>query len=1583
MRSLESLSRWAFAASVLCLAALLAGCGDDAPPRDDADADAGIDGDATGGCQGALTLDGESVALGDACGPCGDGAVLCGEGGVAVCVGAGALNACGACGPLGGELGDACGRCGALACGPNGGLVCEAGADENACGGCGPLDGNVGAVCEADGATGIERCVGPDEVACVGLADNGCGGSDTLENAPGTACGTCGFGVWACDGTDAVVCSNEERGVNACGGCGLLEGQPDTACGSCGGVWTCSADGARVTCEGDVRNACGGCAPITGLPGAACGDGGVTYCVSDDALACAAGGANACGGVAPLDAIVGDPCGECGDGTVVCAGAERTRCVGASSRNVCGGCGFLPGTPGESCAPRAEWACVDDVLACEPEKGANPCGGTAELDGAPGDACGACGLGRLRCDGFDALDCAEPDPSAVLAYADADADGFGDPETAEEQCALADGFVRAGGDCDDTDGDVHPDAAEVCDGVDNNCDGRDDEGAADQRRFFQDADADGFGDAASEVRACAQPEGFVDNADDCDDTRSRVFPDAPEDDCTDPIDYNCDGEVAFVDADEDGFAACVDGCDDDPTRTPVTAETCNEADDNCNGAIDEGAVDALTFYADVDSDGAGDPDAILLACTLPDNGFVAVAGDCDDADATAYFGAPEVCDGVDNDCDGVVDPDDAADATTWYRDVDGDGFGVDTESVVACAAPEGYVAAGGDCDDTDAAVNPTPTNTELCDFRDNDCDGAFDEADANGTEWFYDLDGDGVGGDESFVGCVADVLAAAPVDASLLTGDCNDGSRRISPFEDERPGDNVDQNCDEAELCFVDADGDGFVDSSDPSALIASTDNVTCDTADGEATADAPRGDCDDADPAINPSAGETPADATDANCDGLELCYVDADRDGFGPIPDGSPRLVASANLFCPRSLGLLSRADRLTDCDDTVATTYPGAPDSALDDVDDNCDGIQGDASTAYFVSPEGAAATFLNQSCGRTPTPASSNCGLWYSPYETDHPCTNDVPASGDFKPIRCEVLVAEGTYDVNTLELNYRASVIGGYSADFTERSDDPTRTVLNPSNDAFGPTVLLSEVFWGIFPEQTDVQFTFANLTIGAAREEVVSDGLAGMVASLVMTSPGELVLDNVIVEGANATGDSTTQDAGDTSAAVALAPFASLGPVQAVVRDSVIRVGQGGVGEANEPGVDEPGPAIAVAVNAPRNELVFEGNTRIETTVASAGGARRPGTTVACDSTAIANLVQAARFPGLRCRDAFVGEDGPVREVFIGAVTGAGAPSEFAQHIFSRTGSDGAVSVYNLITDFAPRFADAESLCASWGGQLASIESAQENGTVARTAIALLGNPTPDIALGLADMDEDGAFEWPDGASPTYAPWSPGQPASVTRDRCALSRGSAVGGPLSGWETDICTRVGPAVCWFPPSDACVLGASCGDGGVCALDTVSGETRCFPGAVGGRRAEPVVRVDDVLGNLELIFDLDRDDAQAACQAAGGTLAEPRTDAEARQVEDIVSIGLQTRAWIGAVNRTNAAVFVWRDGTPLSADEQRWATGEPGPEGATDLAVMDVIGSVGATTAEAEVSSADWVVGAVHHSPTAILCERRLR
>ena len=158
------------------------------------------------------------------------------------------------------------------------------------------------------------------------------------------------------------------------------------------------------------------------------------------------------------------------------------------------------------------------------------------------------------------------------------------------------------GDCDDDDVDVFPGATEVCNGVDDNCDDVVDEGVT--TTFYADTDGDDFGDALSSTEDCSAPSGYVTDNTDCDDGDREINPDA--------------------------------------------TEVCDDVDNNCDSAIDEGVT--TTFYADTDGDSYGDALSSTDDCSAP-SGYVSDNTDCDDTNGSVNPAASELCDGLDNDCD--------------------------------------------------------------------------------------------------------------------------------------------------------------------------------------------------------------------------------------------------------------------------------------------------------------------------------------------------------------------------------------------------------------------------------------------------------------------------------------------------------------------------------------------------------------------------------------------------------------------------------------------------------------------------------------------------------------------------------------------------------------------------------------------------------------------------------------------------------------------------------------------------------------------------------------------------------------------
>ncbi len=245
-----------------------------------------------------------------------------------------------------------------------------------------------------------------------------------------------------------------------------------------------------------------------------------------------------------------------------------------------------------------------------------------------------------------------------------------------------DGFGVLQGDCDDHDDTISPVAPELCNGIDDDCDGVVDDDAAGGDWFYVDADGDGWGLAAYAEQHCAQQvEGWSPQRGDCNDY--------------------------------------------DPGVHPGADELCNGADDDCDGRTDEGAVDATTWYADDDLDGWGDEGVTWPACEQPD-GWIGQGGDCDDADPDIHPEAEEVCwTSADDDCDGEANEENAPGCDEYYEDADGDGHG--GAGACFCEPVDPWLLeTSTDCDDGDATIHPDAE--ELDDLVDQDCNGGVDIA---------------------------------------------------------------------------------------------------------------------------------------------------------------------------------------------------------------------------------------------------------------------------------------------------------------------------------------------------------------------------------------------------------------------------------------------------------------------------------------------------------------------------------------------------------------------------------------------------------------------------------------------------------------------------------------------------------------------------------------------------------------------------------------------------------------------------------------------------------------------------------------
>jgi hypothetical protein len=814
-------------------------------------------------------------------------------------------------------------------------------------------------------------CVPTDEV-CDGV-DNDC--DEVVDNGVQNACGGCGaVPTEVCNGAD-----------DDCDGQTDEQAADLNACGECGAAPAETCDGTDEDCDGAVDEGFDAGAPC-GV--GACGggqkicneDGAGTHC-STAALATdetCNGMDDNCDGQIDEGIVYQDPLHL---GNLKEVGA---RCTGLG---VCGGGIVICADDGTACC---SWdpACGAPALNEEICDGVdNDCDGEVDEDATDFNSCGVCAPEPIElCNGIDdncdqVVDEAwiNPDgPGEGEGEGEDDGDEDGGPYLADA-CVVGlgvcegagrygcneagDGIVCVGEIDDEDQGD------EVCDGADNDCDGEVDEGLG-----LGDDCTSGLGEClATGVQVCGDNDDVVCNAEPAE---------GNDDELCDGLDDDCDGEVdnGFEVGGDCGVGACEGGlweCDGEGDRRCTTAgqaaevESCNGIDDDCDGVIppNEG---------DVDEDGALDCEE-LIACGV----------DAFD-DRTVAPGAPELCDGVDNDCDGQVDEDfvglgDGCGfgrcAGTLVCDVDDllsrnlicDGLGprpevcngVDDDCDGLLPVEEldldddGFAGCEGDCNDLSELVSPAIE--ERCNGIDDNCDGEVpaDEADGDGDRWLI-CDGDCADDDPTtYPGatqlcdgvdntCSDDFDASTEEDEDeddfLACEDCNDDDELTYPGAPERC-DGLDNNCNglpdefEPEVCNgIDDNCNDEVDEGFDVGAECTGDEGLCSFFRGEIECDGPEDTICSADP------GGSDTQARAEECNGVDDDCDDEVDEGCDKDGDG----WCDEQLESDEEVRICNPGDCSDDVDaDPDAFSINPDAEEVCDGVDNNCDG-------EWFVAP-----------------------------------------------------------------------------------------------------------------------------------------------------------------------------------------------------------------------------------------------------------------------------------------------------------------------------------------------------------------------------------------------------------------------------------------------------------------------------------------------------------------------------------------------------------------------------------------------------------------------------------------------------
>ncbi|MBI5548794.1 MAG: putative metal-binding motif-containing protein, partial [Deltaproteobacteria bacterium] len=664
---------------------------------------------------------------------------------------------------------------------------------------CGTCGAPAPPACDCDDTRGsvkpgqAEVCDGLDN-DCNGQVDDQGAGKLTQPCYSGPAgtegVGLCHAGTQSCDSSTPGTphwssCAGEVVPSNTPAAAETLCDSQDNDCDGT------ADDGLVVDADNDNHRRCGTCgAPAA--PGCDCNDGNP---------AIRPGAAETCDNV-------DQDCDGSVDDMAARACFEGANVTPATYTGTC---------PGSTCQPRGE--CRAGTQTCS--AGAwSACGGTLVLPAhAPAQNESTCDSKDNDCDGTT-------DEGLVT---DADGDTY-------RRCGTCGAPAAPSCDCNDGNPAIRPGATEICDNVDQDCDGSVDDMAA--RACFEGANVTSATYTGTCPGSTCQPRGECRAG-----TQS----------CSAGAWSACGGTLVL------------------PAHDPAQNEsTCDDRDNDCDGTVDDGLV--------VDAD--LDHHRRCGTCGAP----AAPICDCNDGSAASHPGATELCDNLDNDCDGLID----------------EGFDEDHDSYLSCA---GCSVAPCDCNDHDDSVFPTAT--ELCDCIDQDCDG-------NPANGFPDADGDHI------------------PDCPGTAGDCDDSSNQVHGAWCNYAA--VPDTCDGR-----DNDCDGRTDKTSSGATLTQscfsgpgTPNVgicrrgtrTCNaTVPGTASWTACSGEVIAQSP---PEQDETLCDNRDEDCDGSVDDGLVKDQDGDQVRQCGTCNAPAAPSC----------------DCNDSQAGIKPGLAEQC-DGVDQNCDG------------------------------------------------------------------------------------------------------------------------------------------------------------------------------------------------------------------------------------------------------------------------------------------------------------------------------------------------------------------------------------------------------------------------------------------------------------------------------------------------------------------------------------------------------------------------------------------------------------------------------------------------------------------